>query len=100
MIIQNGTLSCEEPVACGIQNCSALQYAHNVGIIHRDLKPANFLLTEDDHLRLSDFGIAQDIHEADITSQGGIVGPHTYMASEQIAGERTLGQNRPFWVAY
>ncbi len=38
---------------------NALDFAHERGIIHRDIKPANVLASEDDRLRLADFGIAR-----------------------------------------
>ena len=33
-------------------------YLHHRGVAHRDIKPENLLLTEDDILKLSDFGMA------------------------------------------
>lgn len=38
---------------------SALEYLHEIGIIHRDLKPENILLSEDMHIRITDFGTAK-----------------------------------------
>lgn len=37
----------------------ALEYIHAIGIIHRDLKPDNMLITENGHVKLTDFGLSQ-----------------------------------------
>src|SRR5665213_28172 len=36
----------------------AIAYAHEKDIIHHDIKPANILITENDKIKVADFGIA------------------------------------------
>ncbi|KAL4163732.1 hypothetical protein KRP22_005160 [Phytophthora ramorum] len=38
----------------------ALEYLHKNGVIHRDLKPENILLSDEGHLKVTDFGTAKD----------------------------------------
>ena len=70
----------------GIEICQGLKYAHNVGVIHRDLKPANLLITPDDTIKLTDFGIARLFGMSHLTADGGVLGTADYMAPEQAEG--------------
>jgi [calcium/calmodulin-dependent protein kinase] kinase len=38
---------------------------HSQGILHRDIKPDNLLLTEDDVLKISDFGVSEMFQKSD-----------------------------------
>ena len=40
-----------------------LDHLHQIGILHRDLKPENILLSNDNHVCLTDFGLAKDFGE-------------------------------------
>ncbi|MHB0959872.1 MAG: serine/threonine-protein kinase [Pirellulaceae bacterium] len=76
-----------EAARIGIQICQALKHAHDRGVIHRDLKPANLLHTQDDQIKLADFGIAKLYGMTQLTVAGGVIGTADYMSPEQGDGE-------------
>lgn len=72
----------------GYQICKALDYAHQIGLIHRDIKPANIYLTNDNQVKLMDFGLAiprsGDVKR--LTALGTIIGTPAYLSPEQAQG--------------
>ncbi|MEQ8837454.1 MAG: serine/threonine-protein kinase, partial [Lacipirellulaceae bacterium] len=70
----------------GIQVCKALKHAHDHGVVHRDIKPANLLLTQDNRVKIADFGIARLFGATQLTTAGGVLGTADYMSPEQADG--------------
>ncbi len=69
-----------------IDIASALKQAHDFGIIHRDLKPANLMVTEDNKVKLLDFGISRLFGNINATIPGSTVGTADFMPPEQAEG--------------
>lgn len=66
--------------------CLALDHAFHQGIVHRDIKPANILIDGDDNPKITDFGLALNLHKdvsRDSTFVMGVGSP-AYMSPEQI----------------
>jgi serine/threonine protein kinase len=63
---------------------AALHFAHREGVVHRDLKPANILLDDNNHLYVTDFGIARILSDASTLTVDTTVGTPHYMSPEQI----------------
>ena len=79
------------------QVLEAIDYAHSFayadqtgdkhqGIIHRDLKPANILVTPDDQVKVTDFGIVKVRGVKGGTQMGFNPGTPEYMSPEQARG--------------
>jgi len=81
-------LGWEVVIDISVQVCRALKSAHDAGIIHRDLKPGNLMLTDEDLVKLTDFGVAQIFAAGKLTATGGIVGTAEYMSPEQAQGRK------------
>ena len=76
------------PIMKGILD--GFSYAHKQGVIHRDIKPANIIITENDEVKILDFGIARLIGEGNqnLTKTGTQMGTVFYMSPEQVQGKK------------
>jgi serine/threonine-protein kinase 11 len=57
----NGKLPLFQAHKYFVQLIDGLQYLHGQNVIHNDIKPGNLLLTLDDTLKISDFGVAEKL---------------------------------------
>ncbi|MGA2228890.1 MAG: protein kinase, partial [Syntrophobacteraceae bacterium] len=84
---ERGAIPVEEAIPILRQILLALEAAHKAGIVHRDIKPSNIMITEDNRVKVMDFGIAK-IASLSLTVTGMVLGTPFYMSPEQISGKK------------
>jgi len=95
--IARGAVPLAEALRIATQITEALEAAHGKGILHRDLKPANVKLTDENEVKVLDFGLAKMGMAAGIeassvptittsSSPGAVLGTPGYMSPEQARG--------------
>jgi serine/threonine protein kinase len=87
-----GAIPEDQAIAYADQISQGLAAAHAKGIVHRDLKPENIFITDDDRVKILDFGIAKlhperDAEEKTQTATGLALGTPAYMSPEQVRGQ-------------
>jgi molecular chaperone DnaK len=88
MLAMKRSLAVEELKHYVLQICEGLEFAHKRGVIHRDVKPANIMITMEQEVKITDFGIAKNLQSEDMTTGSRILGTPLYMAPEQIEGRQ------------
>jgi len=88
-----------QTISFAAQLAEALACAHAAGIVHRDLKPGNVMVTDDERVKILDFGVAkvvaristQSAEDSTTTGEdasvGQAVGTTGYMSPEQALGK-------------
>jgi serine/threonine protein kinase/formylglycine-generating enzyme required for sulfatase activity len=84
----------EEVKKLALQICEGLDYAHNQNIIHRDIKPQNIMLTKDEQIKITDFGIAETLRTSmSMIQNTSTTGTIMYMSPEQLRGRGITKQS-------
>ncbi len=87
LIEDSGPLEPGRAAWVAAQIASALDVAHQKGLVHRDVKPSNVIVSREDHVYLTDFGLAKRAETAaGLTSGDAMLGTVDYVAPEQIEG--------------
>jgi serine/threonine-protein kinase len=87
-VIEHGRVPEAVAIDYATQICAGLAFAHRQNVLHRDVKPANILITKDDVVKLSDFGIARAVttQTVTMTQPGMVLGSVYYLSPEQAQG--------------
>ena len=87
----------KEPEACCFfqQIIDGVDYLHNQGIIHRDLKPENLLLDDNNHIKISDFGLSTFYSKNNYLLTA--CGTPSYAPPEMLEGHEYNGEATDVW---
>lgn len=87
ILTQKGKFEIEEIIPLMIQACAGIGYAHRAGLVHCDVKPHNFIVSPDDRLKVTDFGIARALATISPDEKNDTVwGSPLYFSPEQASG--------------
>lgn len=87
MIKHHGRFTLDEAIPLMVQACAGIGYAHRAGLVHCDVKPHNMLVTPDQRLKVTDFGIARVLATIHPDEKNDVVwGSPQYFSPEQATG--------------
>ena len=99
MIVSMGLIPEARALGLFSQIAAALAYSHDMQIIHRDIKPSNIMVSDDDRIKIMDFGIARIRGEIGNTMTGQVVGSINYMSPEQIKAAKDIDHRTDIFSA-
>ncbi|MCH7679354.1 serine/threonine protein kinase [candidate division KSB1 bacterium] len=79
-------LSIEDATNYATQIAEGLKAAHKKGVTHRDIKSSNIMITDENQVKIMDFGLAKVRGGAQLTKSGMTMGTAAYMSPEQAQG--------------
>ncbi|MDO5715122.1 MAG: Stk1 family PASTA domain-containing Ser/Thr kinase [Tissierellia bacterium] len=88
IINDEGRLSEKRALNYCIQIAEALKVAHSKHIVHRDIKAQNIMVTRDDRVKVTDFGIARVADNTTVTATNAVMGSVHYFSPEQAKGAK------------
>ena len=93
IIKRSGALPPRQAARITAETARALHAAHQRGIVHRDVKPGNVMINRDGQVKVTDFGIARAIAEAQMTLPGTTLGSVHYFSPEQARGDQATASS-------
>jgi eukaryotic-like serine/threonine-protein kinase len=95
MLSKEGKLPVERATRIALGVCEALEYIHSQGVVHRDLKPENIMLSENDAVKLIDFGISasEGMRRLTFSKLSNALGTPDYISPEQIKRKHNDGRS-------
>lgn len=88
LIHKRGRLTSDIAIQLIVQACDGIGYAHRAGLVHCDIKPQNILVTPDQRVKVTDFGIARALESIREDEQASVVwGSPQYFSPEQARGK-------------
>ena len=91
------TMADEDVRRISAQVAAGLQAAHARQLVHRDIKPANVWISDDDEVKILDFGLARIVDDdPGLTATGMLAGTPNFMSPEQTKGHELDGRSDLF----
>src|SRR5258708_21494952 len=89
LLRKRGRFTIEEGIPLMVQACAGIGYVHRAGLVHCDVKPHNMLVTPDNRLKVTDFGIARALATIVPGEHNEVVwGSPQYFSPEQAPAQR------------
>ncbi len=88
LINEDGRLPEKRALNYALQIAEALKMAHSKHIVHRDIKSQNIMVTKDDRVKVTDFGIARVADNTTVTATNAVMGSVHYFSPEQARGAK------------